>query len=241
MGANSGLDRPRSDQDSATEQDELDRFFGQVTGFLADVTKLEVNTIICTEITGNKMPPSRAALAEVLEAYASKLHGVEADAARTSWTEAKRAAISSALKATIRDESDGGLSPLVSACRQLDDELQGLQATEVAMHDASTQTTELVNLVLSRLDRLLSRGLLPAPRSFTHRQLLTLRKAWELREAEVLAQTTVQLDGDLITRINARHVSDDSGLQIHNEAVSRATAGWRVLAELLVSLVRRRN
>jgi hypothetical protein len=67
-----------------------------------------------------------------------------------------------------------------------------------------------------------------------------VRKAWELGTGTIVAQTVVQLDGDVVTRIDEDNlfVDDRAALRrLHRDAVREAIAHWRVLVELVTALV----
>ncbi len=67
-----------------------------------------------------------------------------------------------------------------------------------------------------------------------------VRKAWELGTGTIVAQTVVQLDGDVVTRADedSLFVDDRAALRrLHRDAVREALAHWRVLVELVTALV----
>jgi hypothetical protein len=66
--------------------------------------------------------------------------------------------------------------------------------------------------------------------------LIVVRKAWELMLDEVIMQTTIQIDGDVLTRIRRGLMTDPDGptaIKLHDKAVATSTAFWGKLVEIL--------
>ena len=75
-------------------------------------------------------------------------------------------------------------------------------------------------------------------------ELITLRKAWEIGVETVVMQTVVQLDGDIVTRIQTgRETAANKSIHdLHRQSVESALAHWqflgKTLAEFLTSTLR---
>lgn len=65
--------------------------------------------------------------------------------------------------------------------------------------------------------------------------LLALRKIWEVGTEEVVAQTVIHLDGDVVTRVRdlSRQPGGDVLLDVHRQSVDVAVSSWRYLLEVL--------
>jgi hypothetical protein len=82
------------------------------------------------------------------------------------------------------------------------------------------------------------------PPELSARDLLIIKKIWEVGTEEVVAQTVVQLDGDIITRIAANYRSalegDESGTQLltlHEQGLETAIERWEALVRAAVAVV----
>ncbi len=75
-------------------------------------------------------------------------------------------------------------------------------------------------------------------------ELITLRKVWEIGVETVVMQTVVQLDGDIVTRIQAgRETAANRSIHdLHRQSVESALAHWhflgKTLAEFLTSTLK---
>ena len=71
------------------------------------------------------------------------------------------------------------------------------------------------------------------------RDLAILRKAWEIGVDEIILQTTVGLDGDVVTRVDSRFVDETRkplhGL--HDQSVSAAMRTWKDVVGAAVDLI----
>ena len=72
-----------------------------------------------------------------------------------------------------------------------------------------------------------------------------LRKLWELKDGYIFAQHTIQVDGDVISRINARMYRDKLAQQFksellafHHRNVEVGLSNWQFLVETLVALAK---
>ena len=68
---------------------------------------------------------------------------------------------------------------------------------------------------------------------------VTLRKIWEIGTEEIVMQTVIHLDGDVMTRVQPRWAgpAGQGVLAIHNTSVHTATSYWKLLVETLRAFV----
>lgn len=68
--------------------------------------------------------------------------------------------------------------------------------------------------------------------------LITIRKAWEMGTEAVALQTVVQIDGDIVTRLNAAYTADRHQpiRDLHRESVGSALEHWRYLVDTVVKM-----
>jgi hypothetical protein len=117
--------------------------------------------------------------------------------------------------------------------------LPALSAAEDAVREGRASTgpdrAELITL-LGDPDR--ARRILVAPEV---RDTAMLRKMWEIGTEEVVAQTVVHLDGDVVTRFRRGLDGPDQGapvMEAHRMGVDVALSSWRHLVDTALRLVR---
>lgn len=73
----------------------------------------------------------------------------------------------------------------------------------------------------------------------TPEEIVRIRKVWELGTETIVMQTVVQLDGDVVVRIDeARTAVDHQALrETHRESVDTALGHWRNLVDTVVRMV----
>jgi len=71
-------------------------------------------------------------------------------------------------------------------------------------------------------------------------ELSIIRKAWELSTEEIAMQTVIQLDGDVITRIQPKYTKEiNNGLrEIHNLGVETSIKVWKTLVSTVLDFVK---
>jgi hypothetical protein len=90
---------------------------------------------------------------------------------------------------------------------------------------------------LSRSDRNGARN--ATADSLTAEDVITIRKAWEMGTEVVVLQTVVQLDGDIVTRVNEAFVAQryQTLRDLHREGVANALEHWQFLVTTVESVV----
>jgi hypothetical protein len=72
-------------------------------------------------------------------------------------------------------------------------------------------------------------------------ELVMLRKTWDIGLQQIVYQTVIQLDGDVITRIQSAFAEPNERnrhlLEIHTTAVATSTAFWKGLVDLIGSFL----
>jgi hypothetical protein len=76
-------------------------------------------------------------------------------------------------------------------------------------------------------------------KTLSDEDMITVRKAWDMGTEVVALQTVVQLDGDIVTRINEAYTSDRARpvRELHRQGVSNAVEHWKYLVDTLKSVV----
>lgn len=125
---------------------------------------------------------------------------------------------------TVRDGGDVILLRIVHNCDQLTSILERVSTGEPAELTRKT-ATGITNADTDELPR---------------EDLITVRKAWEMGTEEVAMQTVVQLDGDIVTRLNSAYTADDDQpvRDVHRGSVDSALAHWQFLVDTVVALAK---
>lgn len=80
----------------------------------------------------------------------------------------------------------------------------------------------------------------PPPMKLSPPDLVLIRKVWELGCEQIVMQTIVQLDGDVVTRLSGGLEGEHHRIihQVHADGVRVATESWRYLVETVAGLTR---
>ena len=78
------------------------------------------------------------------------------------------------------------------------------------------------------------------PLKLTRRQVTRLRKIWEIGLETIVMQTVVQIDGDVVTRVDPDQLTRESALllEIHNRSIGVSVGYWKELVQLAATLVK---
>lgn len=73
----------------------------------------------------------------------------------------------------------------------------------------------------------------------TSEDLITIRKAWEMGTEVIAMQTVVQLDGDIVNRVNSAFLSERRRpvRDLHRESVGNALSHWHFLVDTVSSVI----
>lgn len=218
-------------------------FKDSIAEIAQDLFNLEINTIIDENITGTKMPGPRHALIDIAKAYVAALilQGFDCNL-----SEKEPPGCYASFK-KIGGLVHSYLAQLAqtASTAPLDDDAKSRLAV---LDRINTKCAQLAAMMLEwqkrglpDWDNVLDRdGVADAETlKLSPKELVLIRKTWELGTAQVAMQTVVQLDGDVVTRIHPRFAQAGwSGLhRVHHKGVNVSLAMWRELIGILESLI----
>ena len=205
-----------------------------------DLLSLEINTILCEGISSIKMPPPREVVKEIARDYLLFLKRMT-PGTKTALKEAGSELWKRIEKkdADVLEKAEDG--PLIESILTWTDSLirvrdqsreQGLSLdpeTSNVLYRMKTNCNTLMDILKRAPDF-----------DFTPEALIKVRKIWEVGTDRVLMQTVVQLDGDIITRLQVgRETQKDRWLhEIHKDTVNLGMANWQFMVNTLASLVK---
>lgn len=207
----------------------------QVTKIAHDLLNLEVNTIIKPNITAEKMRSPRHTLIDIAKSYSVKL----TDLGLPLQDQNIRLGTYKSFDA-LRERAQEGIEILrkKGAEKSLtpDEEADLLMLHRIK--DMSDQIKEVFNALEARgftewdndyTHEEIARKRPPFP--LTRDELVLIRKVWEVGVEEIALQTVIQLDGDVVTRVNPRFVkgNNEALYEIHNQSVSVSIRSWKEL------------
>ncbi|MBI4300187.1 MAG: hypothetical protein HY677_03550 [Chloroflexi bacterium] len=213
----------------------------QIRTVAVDLVNLEINTIIKPNITGGKMPDPRHALIDIGKDYCFKLRDLNVDtggldlerlgsyAAFDGFRKLTKTEISRLTEAgaTLTPTQEAGLYMLYrirDMSGQINGVFEDLRSRHEEKWDNDCTREEIQNLPQLRL---------------TPHQIALIRKVWEIGVEEIAMQTVIQLDGDVITRIQPEyaHGGHEALLAMHREAVITSVDFWKELIGIATSLL----
>lgn len=215
----------------------------QIRIIARDLIHLEVNTIVKPSITGQKMPRPRHAFIDIAQLYLKELSRLElspdlADLQPGSYESFHR--IREKAQEGIRfleeqfpeprkmPRADQNVYSMLERIRRMSDQIEGIfngvKKRKVKEWDNNVSRTEIEFRDL------------PMPLAVS--ELVVLRKIWELGTEEIAFQTVVQLDGDVITRVQPGYVDEDENRsrtiqEIHNRNLAVSMRLWSQLSHLI--------
>lgn len=222
-------------------------FKEQIRKIAIDLLNLEVNTIIKSNIEGIKMPEPRHALLDIAKTFDSKLKSLGAE--------------------QLKDHNDlGGYAAFDQLRTRANQKISELETKRGGL--TSEQDADLLMLyrikdksdqIKGMFNSLKRRKVANWDNAYTHQQieeerppfpltpdeLVLLRKVWELGTEEIALQTIIQLDGDVVTRIQPKYITSncESVHKIHNQGVSTSMAFWKeligIVTDFFSAIVRR--
>ncbi len=207
-----------------------------------DLFNLEVNTIIVDRISAVKMPDPRHALIDIAKAYHYRMQvfgvvvpltdqdlgshsGFErlGQAAKDWLTEFKERCRTGAQ--TDHDLQSVYLFDRVNTkCAQICAMMKRLEARGIAGWDNAMGRSGVAQAVKMDLDP---------------KDMLLIRKTWELGTAQIAIQTVVQLDGDVMTRISPAYAHGGwQGLhRVHHKGLHVSMGMWKEMVGLIETLL----
>lgn len=262
----------RRKDDAAPDAAAPDSFKRQVRELARDLVTLEINTIVKSNMTAERMPTVPNALLEIVRDYVKVFRMLRADVTsvfehdpgkQIAWREVpvELVPVDAADVRFFELPDEISFGPLFEKLRW------AAKNTRYAFIKGNVPISEENLYLLERLETnadtlrtLLDRyqglrdgkfpsGLirtdqakyLPSFEGMTARDELIIRKIWEIGVDQVVAQTSIQLDGDVVTRI-ARHLSGDRErtdqvLMVHQQGIHTSVSNWRAIIDAAVAVV----
>jgi hypothetical protein len=209
---------------------------GARLGDIADaLLTLEINTIVKAGMSAQKMPDMTAALSVIAQDYGrfllDKRNGLAPGIKDGEQTRALADSdVANGDQAAFEHLRDAAGAIMHSGVLPADDERAPI-LTRIKSNSA-------------QIARLLASS---DPRKPTQELTILVHKAWDVGTEMVVMQTSLQVDGDVITRISPSIMSNDPDrygpvdpgfiTTVHNSAVTTATAQWRSLFDLAAELL----
>jgi hypothetical protein len=180
-----------------------------------DLYTIEINIIFKSGMTGRKMPDVRRALQEIADAYDIYLGGAPLPERREA--------------------------PPVGV--QTFEDLQNrVGNTKRDLRPATSKPDEGQTVILRRIWRNCDeiKRILEGPpaKQMSAADLLTVRKVWEVGTEEIVMQTVVQLDGDIVTRMDRGRVAVSTApvQELHRATLETALKHWQFLFRTVAEL-----
>lgn len=207
----------------------------QITNIAKDLLNLEVNTIIKATINGGKMPSPRHALIEIAREYSSKLTGLGFPLEDIGIKPGSFRSFDA-----IRERADDGIKSyrVQAATRTLDPQEEANLLMFHRIKDMSDQIKGIFNALKTRKpdewDNDYTHEEIEEQRpalQLTADELVLIRKVWEVGTEEIVLQTIIQLDGDVVTRVKPRYATGKTEAvhEVHNQGVGVSLEFWRDL------------
>ncbi len=211
--------------------------------FAEDLLNLEINTIVKDNITGRKMYGARLALIQIAKKFNIKLKQLDPSyqianeplpGSPESFEEIKERA-GNKIRDYQKIDSQEGNADLWMLYR-----IKGTSKTILSLFN--NLKPELVQELRGNKDfwdegKYIKdiRTLLPFPPE----QLRIIRKAWELGVEEIAMQTVIQLDGDVVTRVQPKYTNEAyKGLHsLHNLGITTSVKFWKTLVDIVKDVI----
>jgi hypothetical protein len=218
----------------------MDDFLQQVRKIAADLLNLEVNTILKDSMTGEKMPQPSEAMAEMADLYEKKL-GLSRTRALDGVSLSDRfRAIESATETPLTEtRTERAFGPV------------SIREDDIMLARMGTMSSKLRAVATRIGNRAATREALAGPTepggvgeddpvTFTASDILLIRKAWELGDERIVMQTVIQLDGDVVTRIQPTYASEEFKTlhAIHNQSIVTAVGFWNQLIGIVADTLK---
>lgn len=165
------------------------------------------------------------------------------DELTNGWDSFERLRIA-AHRANDRGLEGAPLRRIIRACDVLKFMTQGLEQRFEHKRRAPPQLADWSELVPKTREQLLRGGLhdKQVPSLLRGEDFRNLRKIWELGAEHIVVQTSVQVDGDLVTRISSKLIDQHAPaiqqlvLGVHQESVGSGLRHWQFLVDTVRKL-----
>lgn len=215
----------------------MQEFKEQIKKIATDLLSLEINTIIKPTIEGTKMPSPRHALLDIATTFDCELKRLGAD------------------RFTNHDDT-GGFNAFDQLRERAKNRILELEKCEMTtervadvlmlhrIKDKSDQIKGMFNSLRRRYpdpaiwDNEYDHGEVEEKRPpfpLNPDELVLTRKIWEIGVEDISMQTVIQLDGDVITRIQPKYISPGYELihKFHNQSIGTSVSFWKDLVGIV--------
>ncbi len=229
--------------------------FGDIA---TDLFNIEVNTILRDNITAQKMPISRHALIDIGKMYKKALASMES--AYGTGVEAPESVQLGAYYGSfagysiIREWASRLMKDAYSGTVKLNDDqlsilprikdnsdlLKGMFTRLAHENPEIIIGTPKWDWLTNQYTRSDLGSYAPSALPLNEQQLVLLRKIWELGTEVIVMQTIVQVDGDVITRLNSNflhHENYPKARSYHNKGIEIALEHWAGLVSVAKELM----
>ncbi len=238
----------------------------RISELFRDAIELEINSMVVEGISGRKMPGVTAAFLETVSAWGHQLNkfcediatiGIKVDAfeiikAKNAFNLKKK----DLFLFYVIEEKKG--FPDIDTEDQIKDILNidkmSLFREKIAEKLAKKRNVESYNMELFRLLRIQTRLAIIMGRLLKHcdnqgvpligKGTQELRKLWELKDGYIFAKTSMQLDGDIVTKYNQRIYRDKSVkdnvvelFDFHQRNIDMGLQHWHFIFETIQKIV----
>ncbi|MDM8515986.1 hypothetical protein QUF76_07290 [Desulfobacterales bacterium HSG16] len=216
----------------------MSKFSEQIKNIAQDLVSLEVNTIIKPNMTGRKMPKPRHALIDIAQNYNRKLIEIGFPLSRDiipgsyeNFRELIKRADEriKALKARSKSETLGKVDEsnlfLLFRIKRMSEQVKSIFA---ALERRGVKNWEN-KISREEIDKQ------QPPLPLNTDELVMIRKIWEMGLEEIAMQTLIQLDGDVLTRIQPKYAKKNFTIvhDLHNQSVATSMKFWGQLIGIL--------
>ena len=180
-----------------------------------DLYTIEINIIFRSGMTGRKFPDVRKALDEIAAAYEMFL----------------------GVRASLKADEETGTRAIFEGLRAKAEEDKDFETSEASENTPGSTRSVILRRIWRNCAELAK--ILETPiDTISPEDLLTVRKVWEVGTEVIVMQTVIQLDGDIVTRIDRAHVGSSHApvQQVHKTALEAAMGHWQFLFETLAKL-----
>jgi hypothetical protein len=180
---------------------------------------LEINTVLKDGMSSQKMPSSEDAVIDIIENYCNYL----SPRVPSAWADEHAFVTAGAVAIDpIGLQRLRGAALRLKTETQQSDEMRGVLSRIQRNCD---QMTDFVTGTVNRNTRL----------RLTTEQTILLRKAWEIGTETVVMQTVIQIDGDVVTRIQPGREDGASAVlhAAHRQSVELSFRYWQFLVDTL--------
>jgi hypothetical protein len=196
---------------------------------------LEVNTIVKAGMSAQKMPEMTVALSLVAQEYGRFLLDKRNDLS-------PRLQVGEAVRPLADSDVAAGDQTAFERLRDAADAI--MRSGPLPADDERGPVVARIKSNSAQIARLLTGA---DPSRPTQELTILVHKAWDVGTELVIMQTSLQIDGDVVTRLSPSMMSNDPDRfgpvdpgfisLVHNNALATATAYWRSLFDLAADLL----